>query len=223
LEALKQAGSNPGMRVPSINLNWADSHSKQDRLNKASHGALVYASLRGKGHGCALLLCLWRDTGIGVLMNLDGLTGAGKQGLTLPFSRRHWNKRWLTLSVVNNVSQRKRTPYYYDIEKPDYWFVISRLVVGRGFSWHIVRYRVTFRCAPSKPALDHDNHGYFGFMYVAEEYRGLGLNKVILQDLVSWGQQRGVYRFLSFEVYAENNSLFPCYEKFGFRGSSARI
>lgn len=67
----------------------------------------------------------------------------------------------------------------------------------------------------SKPALDHDSHGYLGFMYVVEKYRRLGLNKVILRDLVSWGQQQGVTNFY-LEVYAENNSAIRAYEKFGF-------
>jgi len=44
------------------------------------------------------------------------------------------------------------------------------------------------------------------------------LNKVILQDLVSWGRRRGVTDFY-LDVYAENASAVRAYEKFGFRGS----
>lgn len=114
-----------------------------------------------------------------------------------------------------NMSLKKQDAYYYDIEK-----LISdrdsRLVVGEVSGNIVATGYVQVR--DSKPALDHDNHGYLGFMYVAEEYRGLGLNKVILQDLVNWGQQQGVADFY-LDVYAENNSAVRAYEKFGFRGS----
>lgn len=114
-----------------------------------------------------------------------------------------------------NPSLKEKNAYYYDIEK-----LISdqssRLVVGEVSGDIIATGYVQVR--KSKPALDHDSHGYLGFMYVAEEYRGLGLNKVILRDLVSWGQQQGVTNFY-LDVYAENNSAVRAYEKFGFRGS----
>ncbi|MFD1009521.1 GNAT family N-acetyltransferase [Oceanisphaera ostreae] len=114
-----------------------------------------------------------------------------------------------------NASVKEKGAYYYDIEK-----LISdrnsRLVVGEVSGGIVATGYVQVR--HSKPALDHDNHGYLGFMYVAEEYRGLGLNKVILQNLVSWGRQRGVTDFY-LDVYAENNSAVRAYEKFGFRGS----
>lgn len=114
-----------------------------------------------------------------------------------------------------NPSLKEKNAYYYDIEK-----LISdqssRLVVGEVSGDIIATGYVQVR--KSKPALDHDSHGYLGFMYVAEEYRGLGFNKVILRDLVSWGQQQGVTNFY-LDVYAENNSAVRAYEKFGFRGS----
>lgn len=114
-----------------------------------------------------------------------------------------------------NPSLKEKGAYYYDIEK-----LISdqksRLVVGAVSGDIIATGYVQVR--KSKPALDHDSHGYLGFMYVVEEYRGLGLNKVILRDLVSWGQQQGVTNFY-LDVYAENNSAVRAYEKFGFRGS----
>ena len=114
-----------------------------------------------------------------------------------------------------NASLKEKGAYYYDIEK-----LISdrdsRLVVGEVSGDIVATGYVQVR--HSKPALDHDNHGYLGFMYVAEEYRGLGLNKVILNDLVSWGQQRGVTDFY-LDVYEENSSAVRAYEKFGFQGS----
>lgn len=114
-----------------------------------------------------------------------------------------------------NASLKEKDAYYYDIDKliTDH---NSRLVVGELFGDIIAAGYAQIR--HSKPALNHRNHGYLGFMYVAEEYRGLGLNKMVLQDLVSWGQQRGVTDFY-LDVYAENDSAVRAYEKFGFRGS----
>ena len=114
-----------------------------------------------------------------------------------------------------NASLKKEGAYYYDIEKliSDH---DSRLVVGEVSGGIIATGYVQVR--HSKPALDHDSHGYLGFMYVEEKYRGLGLNKVIVQNLVSWGQRRGVTDFY-LDVYAENKSAVRAYEKFGFRGS----
>ncbi|MCP1727008.1 ribosomal protein S18 acetylase RimI-like enzyme [Natronospira proteinivora] len=112
-------------------------------------------------------------------------------------------------------SLKENGAYYYDIEK-----LISdqnaRLVVGEVSGSIIATGYVQVR--RSKPALNHDSHGYLGFMYVTEEYRGLGLNKVILRDLVSWGRQQGVTNF-HLDVYAGNESAVRAYEKFGFRGS----
>ncbi len=114
-----------------------------------------------------------------------------------------------------NVPLKEKGAYYYDIEKliSD---LDSRLIVGEIRGDIVATGYVQVR--RSKPALEHDNHGYLVFMYVAEEYRGLGLNKVVLQDLVSWGQQRGVTDFY-LDAYAENASAVRAYEKFGFRGS----
>lgn len=113
-----------------------------------------------------------------------------------------------------NASLKEKDAYYYDIEK-----LISdsdsRLVVGQVSDDIVATGYVQIR--HTKPALDHDNHGYLGFMYVADKYRGLGLNKLILQDLLNWGQQRGVTDFY-LDVYEENNSAIRAYEKFGFRG-----
>lgn len=114
-----------------------------------------------------------------------------------------------------NASLKEEDAYYYDIEK-----LISdqssRLIVGEISGAIIATGYLQVR--HSKPALVHDSHGYLGFMYVAEEFRGLGLNKAILQELVSWGQSQGVTNFY-LDVYAENASAVRAYEKFGFKGS----
>ncbi len=147
-------------------------------------------------------------------MNLDGLI-VREAGADDYHSLAALEQKVIDAERPYNASLKEKDAYYYDIEK-----LISdrhsRLVVGEVSGDIIATGYVQIR--HSKPALDHENHGYLGFMYVAEEYRGLGLNKVILEDLVSWGQQRGVTDFY-LDVYAENNSAVRAYEKFGFRGS----
>lgn len=147
-------------------------------------------------------------------MNLDGLVVREAR------SDDHDSLAALEQKVIDaerpyNVSLKEKDAYYYDIEK-----LVSdqnsRLVVGEISGDVIATGYVQVR--QSKPALDHDSHGYLGFMYVAEEYRGLGLNKVILRDLVSWGRLQGVTDFY-LDVYAENSSAVRAYEKFGFRAS----
>ncbi|HKM16358.1 MAG TPA: GNAT family N-acetyltransferase [Marinospirillum sp.] len=148
------------------------------------------------------------------MMNLDGLIVREARGDDYR-SLIALEQKVIDAERPYNTSLKEKDAYYYDIEK-----LISdcnsRLVVGEVSGGIVATGYVQVR--HSKPALDHDNHGYLGFMYVAEEYRGLGLNKVILQDLVGWGRQRGVTDFY-LDVYAENNSAVRAYEKFGFRGS----
>ena len=47
----------------------------------------------------------------------------------------------------------------------------------------------------SKPSLEHNVHGYLGFMYVAPAYRGMGLNKQIIDTLMAWAESKQVFDF----------------------------
>lgn len=67
----------------------------------------------------------------------------------------------------------------------------------------------------SKISLEHEFHSYLGFMYVSPAYRGRGINKKILEDLVAWSQQRGA-RDLYLDVYVRNNAAIKAYQKAGF-------
>ncbi|MDP4534738.1 GNAT family N-acetyltransferase [Alkalimonas collagenimarina] len=114
-----------------------------------------------------------------------------------------------------NALLKETGAYYYDINK-----LISaqdtKLFVGEISGALIATGYVQIR--QSKASLQHAKHGYLGFMYVAEAYRGLGLNQVILQKLVSWGQAQGINHFY-LDVYAKNSSAIRAYEKFGFQSS----
>ncbi len=71
------------------------------------------------------------------------------------------------------------------------------------------------RIDPSKPYHKSEQHGYLGFMYVAPKWRGRGINKRILDELISWGSNRGVHVY-KLDVYSGNQSAIRAYEKMGF-------
>jgi ribosomal protein S18 acetylase RimI-like enzyme len=63
--------------------------------------------------------------------------------------------------------------------------------------------------------LRHQQYAYMGFMYVLPEYRGQGLNALIMDGLISWGNQKGITEF-RLDVYAQNTGAIRAYEKKGF-------
>ncbi len=68
---------------------------------------------------------------------------------------------------------------------------------------------------PSQAAFAHDKHAYLGFMYVEPDVRGQGVNKMLIESLISWSRDRGVYDFY-LDVYVENRAAIRAYEKVGF-------
>jgi ribosomal protein S18 acetylase RimI-like enzyme len=70
----------------------------------------------------------------------------------------------------------------------------------------------------SRVSLKHDHHAYLGFMYVAEKYRGMGINKQLTDRLIKWSKGRGLTDFY-LDVYIENVAAIRAYEKAGFSKS----
>jgi len=68
---------------------------------------------------------------------------------------------------------------------------------------------------PSKAAFKHDTHAYLGFMYVKPDFRGQGINKLIVESLVNWIRERGVCD-VYLDVYASNRAAVRAYEEAGF-------
>jgi len=64
--------------------------------------------------------------------------------------------------------------------------------------------------------LKHDLQGYLGFMYVDEEHRGKGLNKLLIDALIKWCKERAVHE-IRLAVYQDNPSAIRAYEKVGFK------
>ena len=111
-----------------------------------------------------------------------------------------------------NDSIKKTNANYYDlndlIADPNTCLQLvdhDGRVVGCGYA----------QLRPSEAAFVHDKHAYLGFMYVEPDVRGQGINKMIIESLISWSRDRGVYDFY-LNVYTENPAAIRAYEKVGF-------
>ncbi|MGM5469463.1 GNAT family N-acetyltransferase [Flavobacteriaceae bacterium LMO-SS05] len=69
---------------------------------------------------------------------------------------------------------------------------------------------------PDRPYLKHTKQGYLGFMFVPEAHRGKGYNKLIMDALIAWCKEQGVYE-IRLDVYDVNDSAIRAYEKVGFK------
>ncbi|MFD0792900.1 GNAT family N-acetyltransferase [Mucilaginibacter litoreus] len=101
---------------------------------------------------------------------------------------------------------------YYDfdwlIKSPEAYLAVAELnggLIGSGYA----------RLVSSKPYLDHPQHAYLGFMFVVPQYRGKGVNRLIIEALKQWAVSKSITE-LRLEVYNENLLAIKAYEKFGF-------
>ena len=63
--------------------------------------------------------------------------------------------------------------------------------------------------------LKHKKIGYLGFMFVPEQHRGRGLNKLIINALLNWCREKGLDE-IRLDVYQVNDPAIKAYEKAGF-------
>ncbi|GAA6186491.1 MULTISPECIES: GNAT family N-acetyltransferase [Alteromonadaceae] len=105
---------------------------------------------------------------------------------------------------------------YYDIENlitsPSSYLAVAEFegeIIATGYA----------QIRESKRAHKHDHHVYLGFMFVAQEYRGQGINKRIMQTLIAWGREQNLDDFY-LDVYATNESAIKAYRKAGFAEST---
>lgn len=112
-----------------------------------------------------------------------------------------------------DVTIKERTISYYDIgemiQDPKSHVVVAEAdhkIVASGYA------------IPKKarPYLNHDLYAYLGFMYTDEDFRGMGINAQIVDELKRWSQQEG-YKEIRLTVYNENLSAIKAYEKVGFK------
>lgn len=118
-----------------------------------------------------------------------------------------------------NSSIKAGKTHYYDIEKliveNNSYVVVAHdddRIIGTGYA----------QIRPSKESLQHDRHSYLGFMYVSSEYRGAGINRRIVELLITWSGAQGV-RDCYLDVYPENSPAIRAYEKIGFQPSMVEM
>ncbi|QWX84303.1 GNAT family N-acetyltransferase [Cellulophaga sp. HaHaR_3_176] len=64
--------------------------------------------------------------------------------------------------------------------------------------------------------LEHDTYANFHFMYVDLDYRGKGINALIIDDLKKWANAQGIFE-IRLTVYNDNIAAIKAYEKVGFK------
>jgi ribosomal protein S18 acetylase RimI-like enzyme len=101
---------------------------------------------------------------------------------------------------------------YYDIqeliahEKSELLVIeANQEVIGCGYA----------QIRSAKPYQNHELFGYLGFMFVKPEFRGRGLNNLLLNDLKKWVLSQGITE-VRLEVYSDNEPAVKAYEKAGF-------
>ncbi|MGI9271075.1 MAG: GNAT family N-acetyltransferase [Woeseiaceae bacterium] len=111
-----------------------------------------------------------------------------------------------------NDAIRKTDVKYYDLDgliaDPNASLQVVELdgrIVGCGYA----------KLRQSEATYMHDQHAYLGFMYVEPNFRRQGINKLIIESLISWSRDRGV-NDIYLDVYTENGAAVRAYEKAGF-------
>lgn len=74
------------------------------------------------------------------------------------------------------------------------------------------------RIEKAKPYVNYSFYSYLGFMYVEPEFRGQGINKLIIDELIRWSQEQGI-TMMHLDVFAENATAVRAYEKVGFKAN----
>lgn len=64
--------------------------------------------------------------------------------------------------------------------------------------------------------LDHEFYSYLGFMFTNSKFRGMGVNKLIVDGLRDWSAYKGL-KEIRLTVYDDNVGAIKAYEKVGFK------
>ncbi|MET3026806.1 GNAT family N-acetyltransferase [Flavobacterium sp. UW10123] len=68
----------------------------------------------------------------------------------------------------------------------------------------------------AKPYQKHEFFGYLGFMYVDPQFRGRGLNNLLINHLKKWVLSQGTTE-VRLDVYHDNEAAVNAYKKAGFK------
>ena len=103
--------------------------------------------------------------------------------------------------------------HYYDlgamIVADDVYVAVAECdgrVVGSGYA----------RIEQAKPYQKFERYAYLGCMYVLPEFRGKGVNAMVLDALEAWCRSRNITE-IRLEVYSNNHAAIKAYEKAGFK------
>lgn len=66
------------------------------------------------------------------------------------------------------------------------------------------------------PYLDHEKYTHLGFMYTHSEFRGKGVNGMVVDRLKKWSISKGI-KEIRLTVYDDNSAAIKAYEKVGFK------
>ena len=108
---------------------------------------------------------------------------------------------------------KKNPIIYYDIKdlivRADAEVLVvvdDKLLVGSGYAL----------INKSPPYKDPEHYAYLGFMYVAPDHRGKGLNGALCTKLIDWAKDRNITE-VQLDVYTQNKSALDAYTKIGFK------
>lgn len=102
---------------------------------------------------------------------------------------------------------------YYDLKKLIESEDAQVLVVTNGDEIIASGYA---RIKAARHYLDHELYSYMGFMYTSPDFRGKGINKIIIDALKKWSAAKGL-KEIRLTVYDENIDAIRAYEKVGFK------
>ena len=68
----------------------------------------------------------------------------------------------------------------------------------------------------ARPYLNHKTHAFLGLMYTHPDFRGMGVNAIIIEALKDWADDKGL-KEIRLTVYEDNLSAIKAYEKLGFK------
>jgi len=112
-----------------------------------------------------------------------------------------------------DVTIRQGKVSYYDLEKmvqdPNSCVVVAEAdgkIVSSGYAI----------AKPARQYLDHEFYAYLGFMFTDEDYRGQGINALVVDALKKWSQEQG-FKEIRLTVYNDNVGAIKAYEKVGFK------
>lgn len=102
---------------------------------------------------------------------------------------------------------------YYDVAElvasPEAEVAVAELdgrLIGSGYA----------KKKPSRKYVDPEYHAFIGFLYVHPDFRGRGVNQLVLDHLFGWARTQGLPE-IHLTVYPDNVSAIRAYEKVGFR------